>query len=94
MKGCRHSLLISGMIAGLLFAAVSAPGEEIEESDVQAWVQYEYQFKLGEKWRGSWDLGYRELMSTEDVLGEWSRLHTRGTFSYVHSKWVAFDCGI
>ena len=78
----------------MFVTAVSAVAQEVDESDAQAWVQYEYQFKLGEKWRGSWDLGYRELMSTEDVLGEWSRLHTRGTFSYVYSNWVAFDCGI
>ena len=83
-----------GFAAWVFVTAVSAVAQEVDESDAQAWVQYEYQFKLGEKWRGSWDLGYRELMSTEDVLGEWSRLHTRGNFSFVYSKWVAFDCGI
>ena len=80
--------------AWVFVTAVSAVAQEVDESDAQAWIQYQYQYRLSEKWRGSWDLGYRELMSTEDVLGEWSRLHTRGTFSYVYSKWVAFDCGI
>lgn len=94
MKGFRNSLLFSGMLTGLLCGAGSAPGEEIEESDAQVWVQYQYQFRVSDKWRGAWDFGYRELVTTEDVLGEWSRLHTRGTFSYVHSKWVAFDVGI
>jgi len=83
-----------GFAAWVFVTAVPAVAQEIDESDTQAWVQYEYQFKLGKKWRGSWDLGYRELMSTEDVLGEWSRLHTRGNFTYVYSKRVAFDCGV
>jgi len=83
-----------GFAAWVFVTVVSAVAQEVDESDAQAWVQYEYQYRLGEKWRASWDLGYRELMSTEDVLGEWSRLHTRGNFSYVYSKRVAFDCGV
>ena len=82
------------MAVGLFFAALFASAADTTESDAQAWVQYEYQFRVSERWRGSWDVGYRELMSTEDVLGEWSRLNSRGIFSYAHSKWVAFDLGI
>jgi hypothetical protein len=68
--------------------------QEIEESDVQAWFQYEFQHRLKEKLRGSWDLGYRELISTEDALGGWSRLHTRGALLYTHSRRVSFEGGI
>ena len=82
------------MSAGLFFAAFFAAAAETTESDAQAWIQYEYQFRIGEKWRGSWDAGYRELVSTEDVLGEWSRVHSRGILSYAHSKRMAFDLGI
>lgn len=94
MNRFRHFLLALGYAAGVLVSGNPVVAQEVDESDAQAWVQYQYQYRLSEKWRGSWDLGYRELMSTEDVLGEWSRLHTRGNFSYVHSRWLAFDLGI
>jgi hypothetical protein len=94
MNGSRHLWLAVGLATGLLFAALSASAEEIEESDVQAWVQYEYQHRITEKLRGSWDLGYRELVSTEDILGDWSRLHLRSIFSYAYKNWVTFDGGI
>ena len=79
---------------GFLSAPHPSPAQETTETDVQGWIQYEYQHRISDKWRGSWDLGYRELLSTEDVLGQWSRLHTRGIFSYVHRNWVTFDGGI
>lgn len=83
-----------GFAAWVFVTAVSAVAQEIEESDVQAWFQYEFQHRLRDKLRGSWDLGYRELVSTEDTLGDWSRIHTRGMLSYVHSKRVTFEGGI
>jgi hypothetical protein len=94
MNGSRHLWLAVGLATGLLFAALSASAEEIEESDVQAWVQYEYQYRITDKLRGSWDLGYRELVSAEDILGKWSRLHTRGNYLFVHRNWVTFEGGL
>lgn len=94
MNGSRCFLLAVVLAADLLPGSLPALAAEIEETDVQGWIQYEYQHRISKKWRGSWDLGYRELLSTEDVLGGWSRLHTRGVFSYVHRKWVTFDGGI
>jgi hypothetical protein len=94
MIGLRLSLFRIGLVTALLFSAVPASPQETHESDVQGWIQYEYRRGISDKLRGSWDLGYRELLSTEDVLGEWSRLHTRFIFSYIHRKWVTFDGGI
>jgi len=97
----RGSLSASGrwwlaavIITLLLFSGVNASAQETEESDVQAWFQYEYRHAISPRLRGSWGLGYRELVSTEDVLGEWSRLHLRGNFSYAHRSWVTFEGGI
>ena len=89
----RHLLTLS-FAAWVSVTAISAAAQEIEESDVQAWFQYEFQYRLRERLRGSWDLGYRELVSTEDTLGEWSRLHSRGRLVYVHSERVSFEGGI
>ena len=38
--------------------------------------------------------GIASWVSTEEVLGEWSRLHLRGIFSYLHTNWAAFEGGI
>lgn len=94
MNVCRQWLLPVGIATGFFLAAASASTQEIKESDAQIWIQYDYQFRISEKWRGSWDVAYRELVSTEDVLGEWSRLHTRGLLNYVHTNWATFEGGI
>ncbi len=94
MIGSRHVLLSLGFAAWLFATGLPAVGQEIEESDTQVWVQYEYQHRIKEKLRGSWDLGYRELVSTEDILGDWSRVHMRGAIVYGHSKRVSFEGGI
>jgi hypothetical protein len=78
--GYRHLLPVLVFAAWQLATGLPAVGQQIEESDTQVWVQYEYQHRIKEKLRGSWDLGYRELVSTEDILGDWSRVHMRGAF--------------
>ncbi len=94
MNGIRSSVLVAGLVSIALLSASDAPAQEITESDVQGWLQYEYQNQIGKKLRGSFALGYRELLSTEDELGGWSRLHLRGNFSYVHRRWVTFEGGV
>lgn len=78
----------------MFLVSASVSPQETETSDTQAWIQYEVQHGFSEKWRGSWDLGYRELISTEEILGDWSRLHSRGIFTYIHSRRVAFEAAI
>ena len=93
MKSSRRQLFALG-IAALAFAAGDhRSAQEVEESDVQIWTQYQYQQRISEKLRGSWDLGYRELVSTEDELGEWSRFHLRGHVVYERSERVSFEGG-
>ena len=78
MIGSRHFLSVVGFASWVFVTSLPAVAQEIEESDTQVWLQYQQQYGIREKLRGSWDLGYRELVSTEDSLGEWSRLHLRG----------------
>ena len=94
MKRLRLLFLVSFMPIGLSITATSGTAQEIEETDVQGWFQYEFQRRLRERLRGSWDLGYRQLLSTEDRLGQWSRLHMRGSLVNAHSKRVSFEGGI
>jgi hypothetical protein len=94
MNDLRHSQPLAGIVALLLLTTVSAAAQEISETDVQGWLQYEYQNQIGKKLRGSFALGYRELLSTEDEFGGWSRLHLRANFSYGHRRWVTFEGGL
>lgn len=94
MNAAHYLLLAVGLAAWVLVTPLPAVAQEIEESDTQVWFQYQQQYKIREKLRGSWDFGYRELVSTEDALGEWSRLHLRGDLLWVHSKRVSFEGGI
>jgi hypothetical protein len=93
VKSSRRQLFALG-IAALAFAPGITAAQEVEESDVQIWTQYQYQQRISEKLRGSWDLGYRELVSTEDKLGEWSRFHLRGHVVYERSERVSFEGGV
>jgi len=77
----------------VVFATSPIAAQEVEESDVQAWFQYQYQHRVSESIRGSWGLGYRDLISTEDELADWSRLHFIGDFVYSHSRRVSFEGG-
>lgn len=81
-------------IAVLAFTAGIAAAQDVEESDIQMWTQYQYQQRISDKLRGSWDLGYRELVSTEDALGEWSRFHLRGHVVYERSELLSFEGGV
>ncbi len=78
----------------MILVAVSAWAQDLEESDTQAWFEYEIRNGITDKLRTSWNLGYRELVSAEDLLGEWSRLHLQGDVVYAHSRRVSFEGGI
>jgi hypothetical protein len=89
-----HRLLALGIAVGMTQAAAPARAQEVEESDNQAWFQYEIRNGITDKLRTSWNLGYRELISTEDLLGKWSRLHLQGGAVYAFSRRVSFEGGI
>ena len=93
MKWSGRQLFVLGIAAWAIFAGIAA-AQEVEESDVQIWTQYQYQHRISEKLRGSWDTGYRELVSTEDELGEWSRFHLRGHLVYEKSQLLRFEGGL
>jgi len=61
--------------------------------ETQAWFEYEIRYGITEKLRLSWNLGYRDLVSTEDVLGDWSRLHLQTAVVYAFSRRVSFEGG-
>ena len=75
----------------LLFPA-SAAGQDA--SDVQGWIEYQYRQRINDSMRGAWSLGYRRLLSTEDRIREWSRLHLRGVLVYEHSPRVSLEAGL
>ena len=79
----------------MLLAIVPTPTwpQEVERTDTQAWFEYEIRNGITEKLRASWLLGYRDLVSTDDLLGEWSRLHLQGGVVYAFSRRVSFEGG-
>ena len=93
MKSSGRQLIVL-WIAVWAFAAGAGTAQDLEESDAQVWTQYQFQHRISEKLRGSWDLGYRELVSTEEELGEWSRFHLRGHVVYDRSERVSFEGGL
>lgn len=94
MSRVRFSAFVLTIASVSLLSPAHASSQETAESDVQGWLQYECQRRIGDRFRGSFDLGYRELLSTEDVLGEWSRVHLRANFTHDHLSWVTFHGGI
>ena len=91
---CRWLILLAlGFAVGVSLAALPVWAQDLEESDTQAWFEYEIRNGITEKLRLSWNLGYRDLVSTEDVLGDWSRLHLQTAVVYAFSRRVSFEGG-
>ena len=94
MKRYWHNWLSGGAAAGLLLAVAPVWAQDLEESDTQVWFEYEIRNGITERLRATWGLGYRELISTEEVLGKWSRLHLRANAIFAFSRRVTFEGGI
>ncbi len=92
---CKGRLWIG---LGTLILAMAAPvrGQEIEDDPTELWLTYQYQSKVGERFRVFGELGYRELVSTERFFGEWTRLQLKAGFSYdVNSRFrIAAGLGV
>lgn len=75
-------------------AVGSDPLAGADATDTQGWIEYQYRRRVNEGLRSSWGLGYRELLSTEDLELEWSRLHLRGDLVYSHSRYLNLEAGL
>ena len=78
----------------MILVALPLAAEEGNHSDAQGWIEYQYRTRIRDKLQGSWGLGYRELISGEGQLSDWSRLHLRGFLIYSHSPRLLFEAGL
>jgi hypothetical protein len=65
----------------LLAAALPAFGQE-DDTPNQLWLSYQHQHKVGKHTRVFSSLGYEELLSPGEFIGEWVRLYVKGGGSY------------
>ena len=91
---CRSFLgaLLLWSIASPCLAEEPDPSQD--NTDTQGWLQYQVQHRYSEKTRGSWAVGYRELLSTEPLTGDWRRLHARAEVLYDRSGLLTFEGGL
>ena len=68
--------------AGLVFSVGPAIGQEINETDTQIRVRYQYQQLVKERIRAFGTVRYDELLGSDAVLGNWNRLVSTGGVSY------------
>jgi hypothetical protein len=65
-----------------LGGAATASPQETDETSNQFWFAYQYERKLGDHSRFSGSLGFEELLSSELLFGDWSRIYVTGAGSY------------
>ena len=88
---CRFCVRIALIV---VLPQFPTPAAGQDSRDTQGWVEYQYRQRINDALRGSWGLGYRKLLSTEDYLSDWSRLHLRGFLTYEHSPRISFEAGL
>lgn len=65
-----------------------------DDTDTQARIHYEYRQKINDRLRGFGSLRYQELLDSERLFGDWSRLGTTGGVSYDLTNRIRVEGGL
>ena len=79
---------------GLLCVPPPADTEELETTDAQLWLDYDFYGEPKERLRTAFDLGYRQVMSDDQLIGEWLRVHLRGGVAWRTRDWLSLEVGL
>jgi hypothetical protein len=85
-----RTLLTLPLLVGV---AIPALGQD-DDLPTQLWLAFQHHHKVGEKIRASGKLGYKELMSPDQFLGEWNKFYVNGDGSYDLGKHFRVDGGV
>jgi hypothetical protein len=89
-----HRILWAITLA-LVVLCLPAPGrsQEVEDTDAQIWLDYHFHGGARERLRTSFDLGYRQVVGEEALIGDWLRVHLRGGLAWQRKDWLALEAG-
>jgi hypothetical protein len=65
----------------------------VEETDAQIWLDYHFHGGARERLRTSFDLGYRQVVGEEALIGDWLRVHLRGGLAWAAKDWLSLEAG-
>ena len=93
MTGPRRPIRTLLTLVLLLGVAIPALGQD-EDLPLQLWLAFQHHHKVGEKTRVSGKLGYKELMSPDQLFGEWNKFYVNGDGSYDLGEQFRVDGGV
>lgn len=91
----QHWRLTSfALVFGALAVASPLRSQELETTDAQLWLDYGFHGKPKERLRTSLDVGYRQVVSESQLIGEWLRVHLRAGFAWEAKAWLSLEGGL
>ena len=80
----------------LAVPGMASPGwsQELETTDTQLSLNYDFHGSLTERLRTSLDLGYRQVLGDNQLIGGWLRVHLRGGLAWQAKSWLSLEGGL
>lgn len=91
----RRRRVLRIILLALVLPCLPAAGrsQEVEETDAQIWLDYHFHGGATERLRTSLDLGYRQVVGEERLIGDWLRVHLRGGLAWAAKDWLSLEAG-
>jgi hypothetical protein len=93
VTGPRRPIRTLLTLALLLGVAIPAIGQD-DDLPLQLWLAFQHHHKVGERFRVSGKLGYKELTSPDRYFGEWNKSYINGDGSYDLGEHFRIDGGV